>query len=312
LALYFPLPKLILEYRSLSNLKSTYTDTLPKQINCKTGRIHTTYNQAVAATGRLSSTDPNLQNIPIRTEEGRRIRQAFIAPPKFKIVSADYSQIELRLMAHLSHDPGLAAAFANNQDIHASTAAEVFNIPLNEVSSLQRRSAKAINFGLIYGMSAYGLSRQLGIEPSIAKTYIEIYFKRYPLVKAYMENTRAKAHADGFVETIYGRRLYLSEINSRNMQRQRAAERAAINAPLQGSAADIIKKAMITVDAWLRECDGQIRMIMQVHDELVFEVAEKAVADFTPKLQAIMTDCSDLSVPLAVSIGVGNNWDEAH
>lgn len=312
LALSFALPKIILEYRSLSKLKSTYIDALPKQINPVSGRVHTSYNQAVAATGRLSSTDPNLQNIPIRNEEGRKIRQAFIAPKGYKIVAADYSQIELRIMAHLSKDKGLLHAFANDLDIHIATAAEVFGIALDKVSHEQRRSAKAINFGLIYGMSAFGLAKQINATPDIAKKYMDLYFQHYPGVKLYMETTRKEAHAQGFVETLFGRRLYLAEINSKNLQRQRAAERAAINAPMQGTAADIIKRAMIAVDQWLQESKIDARMIMQVHDELVFEVAENSVPELISNVKNLMMQTSSLTVPLVVEAGVGDNWDEAH
>ncbi|MDO9371740.1 MAG: DNA polymerase I, partial [Gammaproteobacteria bacterium] len=274
LALDYPLPRLILEHRALSKLKSTYTDRLPEQIDPATGRVHTSYHQAVTATGRLSSSDPNLQNIPIRTEEGRRIRQAFVAPPGYKILAADYSQIELRIMAHLSGDAGLLRAFTGAQDIHKITAAEVMGIPLQQVSAEQRRAAKAINFGLIYGMSSFGLARQLGVDRAAAQEYIDLYFARYPGVKAFMDTTRAQAHTDGFVETLFGRRLYLPEINARNMNRRQYAERTAINAPMQGSAADIIKLAMLRIDTWLAAGGIDARMVMQVHDELVFEVAE--------------------------------------
>lgn len=308
----FPLPQLILNYRSLSKLKSTYTDALPKQVNPVTGRVHTSYNQAVAATGRLSSTDPNLQNIPIRTVEGRRIRQAFIAPPGYKIISADYSQIELRIMAHLTDDPGLTTAFSKGFDIHKATAAEVLSLQLDDVTVEQRRSAKAINFGLIYGMSAFGLAKQLGIPREAAQNYVDLYFRRYPNVKKYMEKTRAQAHERGYVETIEGRRLYLPEINARNLQRQRAAERAAINAPLQGSAADIIKLAMIQLDLFLQTKDFDARMIMQVHDELVFEVAEDQVDQVSNQVRKLMCHTVELSVPLEVEIGVGDNWGDAH
>ncbi|VEB51841.1 DNA polymerase I [Salmonella enterica subsp. enterica] len=272
LALDYPLPKVILEYRGLAKLKSTYTDKLPLMINPKTGRVHTSYHQAVTATGRLSSTDPNLQNIPVRNEEGRRIRQAFIAPEDYLIVSADYSQIELRIMAHLSRDKGLLTAFAEGKDIHRATAAEVFGLPLDSVTGEQRRSAKAINFGLIYGMSAFGLSRQLNIPRKEAQKYMDLYFERYPGVLEYMERTRAQAKEQGYVETLEGRRLYLPDIKSSNAARRAGAERAAINAPMQGTAADIIKRAMIAVDAWLQAEQPRVRMIMQVHDELVFEV----------------------------------------
>lgn len=312
LALNYPLPKIILEYRSLSKLKSTYTDTLPQQINPRTGRVHTCYQQAVAATGRLSSSDPNLQNIPIRNEEGRRIRQAFIAPTGYKIVAADYSQIELRIMAHIAQDRGLLNAFSKGWDIHAATAAEILGMPIEKISSEQRRSAKAINFGLIYGMSAFGLAKQLGIERNAAQDYMDRYFARYPDVKRYMELTRQQAHKQGYVETLSGRRLNLPEINTRNLQRQKAAERAAINAPLQGTAADIIKTAMISLDQALKESKLKASMIMQVHDELVFEVAE---SDLTPAIELIkkhMSGAVKLSVPLVVDVGIGNNWDEAH
>lgn len=312
LALDYPLPKLILEHRSLSKLKSTYTDRLPEQINPLTGRVHTSYHQAVTATGRLSSSDPNLQNIPARTEEGRRIRKAFIAPPGYKIIAADYSQIELRIMAHLSQDLCLLHAFSNGWDIHRATAAEVLGIPLEKVTSEQRRSAKAINFGLIYGMSAFGLSRQLGIDRQAAQEYMNRYFARYSKVNEYMESTRKKAHEQGYVEGLFGRRLYLPEINSRNIPRQKAAERAAINAPLQGTAADIIKKAMVRLDHWLQQSSMDAHMIMQVHDELVFEVAEKHTDEVHEKIQKYMTTAMAIAVPLLVDIKVGNNWDEAH
>lgn len=312
LALDYPLPKLILEYRSLSKLKSTYTDALPMQINPTTGRVHTSYNQAVAATGRLSSANPNLQNIPVRTEEGRRIRQAFIAPKGYKILAADYSQIELRIMAHLTDDPGLKKAFKAGFDIHRATASEVFGIPFEEVTLDQRRHAKAINFGLIYGMSSFGLAKQIGTSREAAQEYIELYFHRYPNVKNYMEETRQKAHEIGYVETLYGRRLYLPEINARNLQRQRAAERTAINAPLQGSAADIIKIAMINIDQWLQSSKIKARMIMQVHDELVFEVAENDVDILINEVENKMCKAVSLSVALEVDIGVGDNWEEAH
>ena len=312
LAIDFELPRTIIEYRSLAKLKSTYTDKLPLEINQKTGRIHTSYRQAVAATGRLSSTDPNLQNIPIRSEEGRRIRQAFVAPPGSKLVAADYSQIELRIMAHLSHDAGLLAAFAAELDIHTATAAEVFGCSLDEVSSEQRRNAKAINFGLIYGMSAFGLARQLHISRAVAQEYIDRYFERYPGVRRYMETTRAIAHDQGYVETVFGRRLYLPEINARHMQRRQAAERAAINAPMQGSAADVIKRAMLTVDAWLAESSINAKMIMQVHDELVFEVVEDQVTELSSVVTSLMEGAAELTVPLVVDVGVGDNWDEAH
>jgi len=312
LALIYPLPKLILEYRSLSKLKSTYTDKLPEQINKKTGRVHTSYHQAVTTTGRLSSTDPNLQNIPIRTKEGRKIRQAFIAPKGYKILAADYSQIELRIMAHLSQDTGLLKAFANNHDIHSATAAEIFNVDLDKVTNTQRRKAKAINFGLIYGMSAFGLAKQIGVDRHVAQEYIDSYFTKYPKVEAYMENMRELAHKQGYVETLYGRRLYTPEINSSNQHRQNAAERAAINAPMQGTAADIIKIAMLHVQDWLNSTSIDACMIMQVHDELVFEVAEKDVEKAEEKVNELMTHAVQLSVPIVVEIGVGDNWDEAH
>lgn len=312
LALDYPLPKLLLEHRALSKLKSTYTDRLPEQINPDTGRVHTRYHQAVTATGRLSSSDPNLQNIPVRSEEGRRIRQAFVAPPGYVLLAADYSQIELRIMAHLSGDAGLLRAFSAVQDIHQSTAAEVLGLALEQVTSEQRRAAKAINFGLIYGMSAYGLARQLGVDRAAAQDYIDRYFTRYPGVKMFMDNTRAQAHADGYVETLLGRRLYLPEINARNMNRRQYAERTAINAPMQGSAADIIKLAMLRIDAWLAESAIDARMIMQVHDELVFEVAEDAVAAAREAVRTHMTGVLSLSVPLVVEIGVGPDWDAAH
>ena len=312
LALDYPLPRLILDYRSLSKLKSTYTDRLPERVDPDTGRVHTSYHQAVAATGRLSSSEPNLQNIPVRTEEGRRIRQAFVAAPGCRMVAADYSQIELRIMAHLSRDEGLLKAFASGEDIHRATAAEVFGVPLAQVNPDQRRSAKAINFGLIYGMSPYGLARQLGIAQPAAKDYVDLYFARYPGVKAYMDATRAKAHEDGYVETVFGRRLYLPEINTRNMQRRNAAERTAINAPMQGTAADIIKLAMIRADRWLHGQTSGARMIMQVHDELVFEVPEGELDRVCEGVRACMEEAGSLSVPLVVDIGIGGNWDEAH
>jgi DNA polymerase-1 len=314
LAEEYPLPKVLMEYRGLSKLKSTYTDKLPEMIDPRTGRIHTSYQQAVAATGRLSSTDPNLQNIPVRTLEGRRIRQAFIAQPGYRIVAADYSQIELRIMAHLSHDEGLLNAFALGEDIHRATAAEVFGVSLSEVSNDQRRSAKAINFGLIYGMSAFGLAKQLEVGRTEAQAYIDLYFARYPGVKQFMDQTRADAAQRGYVETTFGRRLYVPEITSSNGQRRQAAERTAINAPMQGTAADIIKRAMIKIDRWLYESAGAIdaRMIMQVHDELVFEVAEAQVDQFCIDIAELMTAAGELSVPLLVEVGSGNNWDEAH
>jgi DNA polymerase-1 len=312
LALNYPLPKIILEYRGLSKLKSTYTDSLPKQIHPKTGRVHTSYNQTVTSTGRLSSTDPNLQNIPVRNEEGRRIRRAFIAPSGHKLISADYSQIELRIMAHLSQDEALLTAFANKQDIHTATAAEVFGIPFDQVTSEQRRHAKAINFGLIYGMSAFGLASQLNIEQSLAQDYINQYFARYPGVHKYMEQTRELARKQGYVQTVYGRRLYVPDINSSQMMRRRAAERAAINAPMQGTAAEMIKLAMIRLDHWIRNGTLDIKMIMQVHDELVFEVAKQDVDAAIPHIRDIMVTAMDLSVPLEVDVRAGDNWDEAH
>ena len=308
----FELPRIILEYRGLAKLRSTYTDKLPEQINPRTGRVHTSYHQAVAATGRLSSTDPNLQNIPIRTAEGRRIRQAFVAPPGHVLIAADYSQIELRIMAHLSGDAGLLDAFAHDRDIHQATAAEVFGAPSpDQVTPDQRRAAKAINFGLIYGMSAFGLARQLGIERGAAQQYVDLYFQRYPGVKRYMDETRAMAREQGFIETVFGRRLYLPEIRSRNAQMRQYAERSAINAPMQGTAADIIKRAMIEVHRWLY---GQphARLMMQVHDELVLEVAEDRVDSVLAELRGHMVAAADLRVPLKVEIGVGKNWDEAH
>ena len=308
----YALPTIILEHRSLSKLKSTYTDSLPHEINQRTGRIHTSYNQAVAATGRLSSADPNLQNIPIRTAEGRRIRQAFVAPPGRTLVAADYSQIELRIMAHLSGDAGLLHAFDSGDDIHRATAAEVFGSTLEDVTDDQRRSAKAINFGLIYGMSAFGLGQQLGVTRRIAEDYIARYFQRYPQVHVFMERTREQAAADGFVETHFGRRLYLPEIRDRNRMRRQAAERAAINAPMQGTAADIIKRAMIAVDAFCRDSGLDAAMIMQVHDELVLEVADDDVSKTVTEVTTRMRDAADLSVELVVDVGVGDNWDEAH
>src|SRR6186713_256088 len=307
----YALPKLILEHRSLSKLKSTYTDKLPEQINAKTGRVHTSYHQAVAATGRLSSQDPNLQNIPIRTAEGRRIRQAFVAPPGYLIVAADYSQIELRIMAHLSGDEGLLRAFAEERDIHQTTAAEVFGLDVAAVGADQRRAAKAINFGLIYGMSAFGLSRQLGIERGAAQQYVDLYFQRYPGVKHYMDSTRAGARERGYVETVFGRRLYLPDIRARNAQLRQYAERSAINAPMQGTAADIIKRAMIAVDAWCAASPGA-RIIMQVHDELVLEVETERLAEVTDAVREHMMAAAALRVPLKVDAGSGPNWDEAH
>jgi len=312
LALDYPLPKLLLEYRSLSKLKSTYTDKLPEMIKPATGRVHTSYHQAVTATGRLSSSDPNLQNIPIRTEEGRRIRQAFIAPDGYRIVAADYSQIELRIMADLSGDAGLAKAFKEGLDVHKATAAEVFEVDLEEVSGDQRRKAKAINFGLIYGMSAFGLGKQLHLGRKEAQQYIDRYFERYPGVQDYMDRTRALAKEQGYVETLFGRRLYLPEINARNKMRVQAAERTAINAPMQGTAADIIKRAMLAVDDWLQGGGVDARMIMQVHDELVFEVAAGEVGPVSDEICRLMSGAAELSVPLLVEAGAGDNWDEAH
>jgi DNA polymerase-1 len=307
-----PLPRLILEYRGMAKLKSTYTDNLPLQINEATGRIHTSYHQAVAATGRLSSQDPNLQNIPIRTKEGRRIRQAFIAPPGHSLVAADYSQIELRIMAHLSGDATLLRAFAEDRDVHQATAAEVFSTPLEQVSADQRRSAKAINFGLMYGMSAFGLARQLNIARGDAQKYMDLYFERYPGVRRYMEETRRQARETGYVETVFGRRLYLPEIQSRNAALRQYAERSAINAPMQGTAADIIKRAMIEVDSWLQSSRVPARLIMQVHDELVLEVADDAIETLVGQIRTHMIRAADLSIPLKVDVGVGRNWDEAH
>lgn len=312
LALDFPLPKLILEHRSLSKLRSAYTEKLPEQVQASTGRVHTSYHQAVAATGRLSSSDPNLQNIPVRTEEGRRIRQAFIAPPGCLLMAADYSQIELRIMAHLSQDAGLLAAFRDGMDVHRATAAEVFGVAPDEVTSDQRRSAKAINFGLIYGMSAFGLSRQLGIERRAAQDYVDLYFARYPGVKDYMDRTRELAREQGYVETLFGRRLHLPEILSRNAQRRQYAERTAINAPMQGTAADIIKRAMLVVDGWIETSGVPAAMVMQVHDELVFEVDAAEIKTIGDKVSQLMSQAADLDVPLVVDVGTGDNWDEAH
>jgi DNA polymerase-1 len=313
LALDYPLPKVILENRGLSKLKSTYTDKLPLMVSAKTGRVHTSYHQAVTATGRLSSTDPNLQNIPIRSEQGRKIRQAFIAPPDYKIVAIDYSQIELRIMAHLSNDKGLVTAFSEGKDIHKATAAEIFSVELDEVTTDQRRSAKAINFGLIYGMSAFGLAKQLSIGRQQAQEYQDRYFQRYPGVLTYMEETREQASEQGYVETLYGRRLYLPEIKSKNGMRRKGAERAAINAPMQGTAADIIKKAMLDVSVWLNEKnDDRVKMTMQVHDELIFEIHQDIVEEVTAKLVDLMNNAVELSVPLIAEAGIGDNWDEAH
>jgi DNA polymerase-1 len=308
----FDLPRVILQYRSVSKLKSTYTDKLPIQVAEHTGRIHTSYHQAVAATGRLSSTDPNLQNIPIRTPEGRRIRQAFIPPEGKILLAADYSQIELRIMAHLSGDEGLVKAFTEDLDVHSATAAEVFSLDVNKVTVDQRRSAKAINFGLMYGMSAFGLGKQLGIGRGQAQEYVELYFDRYPGVRKFMDDIREEARQTGFVETEFGRRLYLPEINDRNAQRRQYAERSAINAPMQGTAADIIKRAMVSVHNWLADEKVPARMIMQVHDELVLEVDEKSVESVREEVVKLMSAAADLSVPLKVDAGVGFNWDEAH
>ena len=308
----FELPKVLMQYRSLSKLKSTYTDRLPEQINPRTGRIHTSYHQAVAATGRLSSTDPNLQNIPIRTAEGRRIRQAFIAPKGYKLLAADYSQIELRIMAHLAKDESLLDAFRHGRDVHKATAAEVFGVALEDVSTDQRRSAKAINFGLIYGMSAFGLAKQIGCDRKQAQAYIDVYFARYPGVLAYMERTRAQAAEQGFVETLFGRRLYLPDIHAKNQALRKGAERTAINAPMQGTAADIIKRAMVTVDNWLSESGLDAKVILQVHDELVLEVREDLVEQVREQIKPLMGNAAALDVPLLVEVGVGANWDEAH
>ena len=313
LALTYPLPKLIIEHRGLSKLKSTYTDKLPLMVNEQTGRVHTSYHQAVTVTGRLSSSDPNLQNIPIRSAEGRRIRQAFIAQPGYKIVAADYSQIELRIMAHLSQDDGLLTAFSTGKDIHKATAAEVFSVELDEVTVDQRRSAKAINFGLIYGMSAFGLAKQLNIGRQEAQTYMDRYFSRYPAVLTYMEDTRLLANEKAYVETVFGRRLQLPNINAKNGMLKKAAERAAINAPMQGTAADIIKKAMIKMAEWVKQKPaGSVQILMQVHDELVFAIKEECVEEYTKEIQAIMANAADLAVPLIADADVGNNWDEAH
>jgi DNA polymerase-1 len=312
LAISYALPRIILEYRALAKLKSTYTDKLPELVDAKTGRIHTSYHQAVAQTGRLSSADPNLQNIPVRRAEGRRIRQAFIAPPDYVLMAADYSQIELRIMAHLSGDEGLLSAFAEDRDVHEATAAEVFSVPLDSVTSDQRRTAKTINFGLIYGMSPFGLARQLGIDRGSAQRYVERYFARYPGVKRFMDETRQSARETGFVETVYGRRLYLPDIRSGNAAMRQYAERSAINAPMQGTAADIIKRAMIAVDAWCQREDAPARLIMQVHDELVLEVRANATESVATAIRDRMTSAGELRVPLRVDIGTGANWDEAH
>ena len=312
LALDYPLPKVLLQWRGLAKLKSTYTDKLPEMVDPKTGRVHTTYSQAVAITGRLASSDPNLQNIPVRTPEGRRIREAFIAPPGHQMMSADYSQIELRIMAHISQDAGLLKAFADGEDVHRATASEVFGVPIAEVNSEQRRYAKVINFGLIYGMSAFGLAANLGIERGAAQAYIDRYFARYPGVAAYMERTRAQAREQGYVETVFGRRLWLPEIGSSNMGRRQMAERAAINAPMQGTAADLIKLAMIDVHAWLRRENLGARLVMQVHDELVLEVPDAEVERLKTDLPARMAGVAQLSVPLLAEVGVGENWEQAH
>ena len=312
LAEEYELPRLVLEHRSLNKLKSTYTDKLPLEVNEKTGRIHSTFQQAVTATGRLSSTDPNLQNIPIRTSEGRRVRQAFVSDPGYKLLAADYSQVELRIMAHLSRDRGLLSAFSSGEDIHRATASDVFNIPLEEVNLQQRRSAKAINFGLIYGMSAFGLARQLNVSLSDAQHYVDRYFQKYPGVKTYMEETQSLADEKGYVETIFGRRLYLPDIRAGNAIVRKAAQRAAINAPMQGSAADIIKRAMIDIDHWLALDELDARMLLQVHDELVFEVSEDDLDLLAEGVKFRMITAASLDVPLVVDIGVGNNWDQAH
>ena len=306
------LPRVILEYRGLAKLRSTYTDKLPEMVNPDTGRVHTSYHQAGAATGRLSSTDPNLQNIPIRTDDGRRIRKAFVAPPGRKLVACDYSQIELRIMAHLSQDPGLVRAFESGADIHKATAAEVFGRKLEEVTANERRAAKAINFGLMYGMSAFGLARQLGIGRGEAQDYIALYFSRYPGVRDYMERTRQQAREHGYVETVFGRRLYLEYINKGTQGQRAGAERAAINAPMQGTAADIIKRAMIGVDAWLADHRERALMILQVHDELVFEADAGFVPELLAEATSRMAAAAQLSVPLVVDSGVGDNWEEAH
>ena len=312
LALDYPLPKLLLEYRSLAKLKSTYTDKLPQMINPHTGRVHTNYAQAVAVTGRLASSDPNLQNIPVRTEEGRKIREAFVAAPGHQIISADYSQIELRIMAHISQDEGLLKAFAKGEDIHRATAAEVFGVPLDLVDHEQRRYAKVINFGLIYGMSEFGLATQLNIERSAARAYMERYFARYPGVEKYMRQTREKAKQQGYVETVLGRRLWLPEINSANGSRRQAAERAAINAPMQGTAADIIKLAMIAVSNWLKNEKLHSKLIMQVHDELVIEAPDEEISLVQKALPVYMGSVLQLDVPLLVEMGCGINWEQAH
>ena len=306
------MPTLILEYRSLAKLKSTYTDSLPKQIEPQTGRVHTSYQQAVASTGRLSSTEPNLQNIPIRSAEGRRIRQAFVTREGYTMLAADYSQIELRIMAHLSNDEGLLNAFAMGKDIHKATAAEIFGVDLDEVTTEQRRSAKAVNFGLIYGMSAFGLAKQLNVGRNVAQEYIDLYFSRYPGVLRYMEETKQNAKDNGYVETLMGRRLYLPDINARNGQLRQYAERTAINAPMQGTAADIIKTAMIHMNQWLESSEFDMQMLMQVHDELVFEVKTEQIDKVMPEIKRIMEAAIELKVPLIVDMGTGSNWDQAH
>ena len=308
----YPLPKLLLEYRGMAKLKSTYTDRLPQMVNAETGRVHTNYSQAVTVTGRLASSDPNLQNIPVRTAEGRRIREAFVAPQDSHIVSVDYSQIELRIMAHLSEDSGLLRAFENGEDIHRATAAEVFMVGLTEVSGEQRRYAKAINFGLIYGMSAFGLASQLNIERNAAQQYIDLYFTRYPGVADYMQRTREQARRQGYVETIFGRRLWLPEIKGGNGMRRQAAERAAINAPMQGTAADLIKLAMVAVQGWIEREQMQTKLVMQVHDELVLEVPKNELALARDRLPDLMCSVAELKVPLEVGFGEGENWEAAH
>ncbi|MES2212479.1 MAG: DNA polymerase I, partial [Pseudomonadota bacterium] len=312
LAALHPIANLLVQYRTIGKLKSTYTDKLPDMVATSTGRLHTHFQQAVTATGRLSSTDPNLQNIPIRDEEGRKIRQAFIAPKDYVILSADYSQIELRIMAHLSADPGLLRAFHSGGDVHRITASEIFHVPLEDVTDLQRRHAKAINFGLIYGMSPYGLAKQLESNQAVAAEYMNHYFTRYPQVKTYMDNTRELAHQQGYVETLFGRRLYLPDIRAPQVSKRRAAERAAVNAPMQGTAADLIKKAMVCIDAWTQTMPQKVRMVLQVHDELVFEVHKDAVTELAERIRQDMMQVADLSVPLNVNIAWGANWDAAH
>ena len=306
------LPRIILEYRGLAKLRSTYTDKLPEMVNPDTGRVHTSYHQSGAATGRLSSSDPNLQNIPVRTEDGRRIRKAFVAPPGRKLMACDYSQIELRIMAHLSEDPGLVRAFEQGADVHRATAAEVFGRALDEVTANERRAAKAINFGLMYGMSAFGLAKNLGIDRGQAQDYVALYFSRYPAVRDFMERMRAQAREQGYVETLFGRRLYLNDIHARNQGLRAGAERAAINAPMQGTAADIIKRAMVSVDAWLQGYSDQAKMILQVHDELVFEADAAFIDTLRAEVESRMASAATLRVPLVVDTGIGENWDEAH